>query len=110
MVERRVVGDPQEPRAERGVAAKVLEPVEGAQEGVLTDVLRLVGPDDPGGDPDHDRAVAVDELLERAQLAARGAPDELGVLWLQRRGGGLIPAHDPVDGRSGLRVTSILTR
>ena len=77
MVERRVVGDPQEPRAERRVAPEVLEPVEGAQERVLTDVLRLVGSDDPGGYPDDDRAVAVDELLKRAQLAARRAPDEL---------------------------------
>ena len=66
--------------AERRVAAEVLEPVEGAQERVLADVLGLVGADDPGGDPDDDRPVAVDELLERAQLAARGAPDELGVV------------------------------
>jgi hypothetical protein len=83
--------------------------VEGAEERVLADILGLVGADDPRGHPDDDRPVAVDELLERAQFAARGAPDELGIFCLERRGGGLIGAHDPEDGRRGPRVTSIRT-
>ena len=39
---------------------------------------RLVGADDPRRHPHDHGPVAVDELLERSQLAARGALDELG--------------------------------
>ena len=109
MVERGVVGDPQQPRAERSIAPEPLEPVEGAQERVLAHVLGFVGADDAGGDPDHHGPVAVDESFERTQLAARGAPDELGVVRLQCRGGGLIRAHDPEDDERGPWVTSIRT-
>ena len=64
----------------------MVQAVERAQERVLADVLGLVGADDPRGHPYDDGPVAVDELLERAQLPARGALDELGIVDLLRRG------------------------
>ena len=110
MVERRVVRDPQQPRPERRIAAEVVQAMERAQERVLADVLGLVGADDPRRHPHDHRPVAVDELPERAQLPARAAPDELGVVDLLRRERGRIRAHDLPDDPEGPRVTSISTR
>jgi hypothetical protein len=56
------------------------------QERVLADVLGLVGADDPRGHAYDDGPMAVDELLERGQLPARRARDELGIVDLLRRG------------------------
>ena len=70
----------------RVTAAEVGEAVEGAQERVLADVLGLVGADDPRRHAHDDGAVAVDELLEGAQLPARRARDELGIADFVGRG------------------------
>ena len=108
VVQRRVVRDAQEPRAEGGVAAEVREAMEGAQEGVLAHVLGILAAHHAGSDPHDDLAVALDELLERAQVA-RGRPlDERRIL-LGCRCGGLIRAHDRLDGQDGVRVTPIDT-
>jgi hypothetical protein len=80
VVDGRVVGDLQQPRPERRVAAEPAEPVEGAQERVLADVVGAVAPDDAGGDPEHHVAVALDERLEGAEVAAQRSPHEDGIL------------------------------
>src|SRR4051795_9869550 len=58
-VDRRVVGDLQQPGPERGVGAVAAEAVEGAQEGVLADVLGLFAPGDPRRDANDHVAVAL---------------------------------------------------
>jgi hypothetical protein len=87
VVDRRVVGDLQQPGAEGGVRAEALEAVEGAQEGVLADVLGVGAAGDPARDPEHDVAVALDEGLEGAQIAAQGGL-HVGVVVLRRGAGG----------------------
>ena len=86
MVERGVVGYAQQPGAERRIAPEAVETMERTQERVLADVLRVFGADDPARDTDDDRTVPVDQLLERGQVAPRGAAHKLGVAMFLRRG------------------------
>jgi hypothetical protein len=51
----------------------VVQAVERAQERILADVLSLLGADDPRRHPHDHGPVAIDELLESAQLTARQA-------------------------------------
>src|SRR3954451_8182635 len=71
VVDRGVVGDLQQPRAERGVGAEPPEAMERPQERVLADVLGLLAARDPGGDPDDDVAMALHQRLERVEVAAQ---------------------------------------
>ena len=99
--------DAQQPRVERRVAAKGAEAVEGAQEGILADVLGVLGAHDPRGDPHDDVAMALDELLEGAQIPLGRETHELRVA--RGRIGGRVRAHDRPDGRGSVRVTPIRT-
>ncbi len=69
----------QQPGAKDPFAAEALEPVKGAQKGVLAHILGLVGADDPCRDPEDDVTVAIDQLLERGQVSAPGPLDKLGI-------------------------------
>jgi hypothetical protein len=86
VVDRGVVRDLQEPRAERGVGAEALEPVEGAQERVLADVLGIGAAGDAAGDAEDDVAVALHERLEGMQIPAQRRLD-VRVVALGRRPG-----------------------
>jgi hypothetical protein len=74
--QRGVVGDAEQPRAERRLAPEPVETVERSQERVLRDVFRVVVPYYARGHAQDDLVVAHDELLERAQVAAPGPLDE----------------------------------
>src|SRR5919107_1472584 len=96
VVDRRVVRDLQQPRAERRVRAEALEAVERAQERVLADVLGVLAAGDPARDAEHDVAVSLDERLERAQVAPQGRLD-VGVVALGGRARGYVAGHvDPL--------------
>jgi hypothetical protein len=68
-IDRAVVRDVQQPRAKRRLAAPAREPVVGAQERVLGDVLGVVVAGDARGDTQHDVAVALDQSLEGLEIA-----------------------------------------
>ena len=53
--------------------------MEGPQEGVLADVLGLVGSHHASGDAEDDIRVALHELAESAQVAAAGPVDEITI-------------------------------
>lgn len=78
-VERSVVSDPQQPGTERTVAAKAFEPVIGPQEGVLDDVVGLVGPNHTCRHPEHHFTVSLDERAERRLVTRPGPVDQLTV-------------------------------
>ena len=88
--------------------AKGAEAVEGTQEGILADVLGVLGAHDTRGDPHDDVAMALDELLEGAQIPLGRETHELRV---SRHGriGGLVRAHDRPDGGGNVWVTPIRT-
>jgi hypothetical protein len=75
-VERGVLDDPHQPRAERPHVPEPVEPVERAQERVLGDVLGVLRPDEPRRGAEHDGPVTVDEDPERAQIPRRRPHDE----------------------------------
>ena len=93
---------------ERSVAAEGAEAVEGTQKGILADVLRVLGAHDSRRDAHDDVAMALDELLEGAQISLGREAHELRVS-RHRRIGGLVRAHDWPDGRGSVRVTPIRT-
>src|SRR4051812_7647146 len=73
------MGDVQQPGPERRRAAPALEPVKRPQERVLGDVLGILIAHDPGRDAQHDLAMALDQALERPQVAGQRGTHELVV-------------------------------
>src|SRR3954469_8825580 len=92
VVDRGVVGDLQEPGPERGVGTEARQAVERAQERVLADVLGLLAPDDARRDADDDVAVALDERLERTQIAPQGRL-HVAVVGVRRHAGRYVAGH-----------------
>lgn len=65
------------PEAKRGVAAKLSQTMERAQERVLADVIGVVGSDDTAGDPEDNVAVALYEPLEGVHVTVQRSLDQL---------------------------------
>ena len=80
LVEGGVVCDPQEPGPERRVPSEPFQAVERSQERVLADVLGLVVAHDARGNAHHDVPMALDEPLERGEVAPSHTGDEDVVL------------------------------
>jgi hypothetical protein len=94
VVDRRVVGDLQQPRPERGIGAVAAQAVERAQERVLADVLGLLAPGDPRRDADDDVAVALHERFEGTQVAAQGRL-HVGLVGVRGGAGRNVAGHAP---------------
>jgi hypothetical protein len=82
----RVDDDGAEPGAEGAAIGQVVEALEGAEEGVVGDVLHVVrGALDPRGEVDREGRVATVEELERMRVPLAAEGDELGVRQLAQR-------------------------
>ena len=63
MVDRLVAGDREEPAAQISRLGLGIGPERG-QEGLLKAILRVVGPDHPAQEPEHRRAMLVDQAVK----------------------------------------------